>query len=55
MERLDTEYATFKQTSKDSSKTAEERAIAAEKLAERETNLQPPYRQLALLYADLHE
>ena len=55
MGRLDTEYATFKQISKDSSKTAEERASAAEKLVKRETHLQPTYKQLALLYADLHE
>ncbi|KAF8586337.1 hypothetical protein K439DRAFT_1659720 [Ramaria rubella] len=55
MERLDTQYASFKQLSKDASKTTEERAAAAEKLAERETHLQPSYKQLALLYADLHD
>lgn len=55
MERLDTQYATYKQLSQDSSKTTEERAAAAEKLSEREIHLQPAYKQLALLYADLHE
>lgn len=55
MERLDAEYAAYKQSSQDSSKTAEERAAAGEKLVERETQLQPAYKQLALLYADLHE
>ena len=36
-------------------KTAEERAAAADALAKRETLLQPSYKQIALLYADLHE
>ncbi|KAF8500519.1 acetyl CoA carboxylase [Gautieria morchelliformis] len=55
MERLDSEYAKFKQLSQDSSKTAEERAAAGENLVEREMHLQPAYKQLALLYADLHD
>jgi acetyl-CoA carboxylase / biotin carboxylase 1 len=55
MERLDPEYAKFKQLSQDSSKTAEERAAAGENLVQREMHLQPAYKQLALLYADLHE
>ena len=37
------------------SKTPEERAAAADALAKRETLLQPTYKQIALLYADLHE
>lgn len=55
MERLDSQYAGYKHASKDITKTAEERAAAAEQLAARETFLQPSYKQLALLYADLHE
>lgn len=55
MERLDTQFATFKQTSQDSSQTAEARAAAAEGLVKREAELQPAYKQMALLYADLHE
>lgn len=55
MERLDSTYASLKADSKDSSKTAEERAKASQALAERETLLQPIYKQIALLYADLHD
>jgi len=55
MERLDSTYAELKQASKDASKTAEERAQATQALANRETFLQPTYKQLALLYADLHD
>jgi acetyl-CoA carboxylase/biotin carboxylase 1 len=54
MERLDSQYAEHKKLSTDA-KSTEERATAAEKLAEREVFLQPTYKQLALLYADLHE
>ncbi|KAH9992745.1 acetyl CoA carboxylase [Russula compacta] len=55
MERLDAPYASLKKDSKDASKTPEERATAAESLEKRETILQPTYKQVALLYADLHD
>jgi acetyl-CoA carboxylase/biotin carboxylase 1 len=55
MERMDSPYAALKKTSKDSSKTPEERAAAVESLEKREALLQPTYKQIALLYADLHE
>ncbi|KAJ7623271.1 acetyl CoA carboxylase [Roridomyces roridus] len=55
MERLDETYATFKRESNDSSKTPEERAAASSALASRETFLEPTYKQIALLYADLHD
>ena len=55
MERLDSTYASHKRDSKDSTKSEEERATAAQLLAARETFLQPTYKQMALLYADLHE
>ena len=55
MERLDPTYTSLKVASKDSSKSAEEMAAASEALTERETFLQPTYKQIALLYADLHE
>ncbi|KAI0918018.1 hypothetical protein AcV5_002805 [Taiwanofungus camphoratus] len=55
MERLDSTYASLKKDSADVTKSAEERAAAAEALAERETLLQPTYKQIALLYADLHD
>lgn len=55
MERLDSTYASLKRDSKDSSKSAEERAAATAALATRETLLQPTYKQIALLYADLHD
>lgn len=55
MDRLDPEYSALKKESNDANKTAAEKVEAAEKLAAREKHLQPTYRQLALLYADLHE
>ena len=55
MERLDSTYASLKVASKDPSKTDEEKAAASDALADRETFLQPTYKQIALLYADLHE
>jgi acetyl-CoA carboxylase/biotin carboxylase 1 len=55
MERLDSTYATLKKESTDSTKTADERGAAIEQLALREQHLQPSYKQIALLYADLHE
>jgi acetyl-CoA carboxylase / biotin carboxylase 1 len=55
MERLDAPYAALKRDSKDATKTAEERAAAATSLQARENLLQTTYKQIALLYADLHE
>ncbi|TFK51885.1 acetyl CoA carboxylase [Heliocybe sulcata] len=55
MERLDPEYAALKQASKDPSKTSDERTEVTQKLADRETLLHPTYKQMALLYADLHD
>ncbi|QRW03198.1 acetyl-CoA carboxylase [Ceratobasidium sp. AG-Ba] len=55
MERLDDKYAELKVNSKDSSKSAEERAEASRELVARETLLMPTYKQIALLYADLHD
>ena len=55
MERLDSTYASLKAASKDPSKSDEEKAAASKALADRETFLQPTYKQIALLYADLHE
>ena len=55
MERLDPTYSSYKKDSKDASKSAEERSQASEKLVIRENQLQPTYKQIALLYADLHE
>ena len=55
MERLDPAYSSLKRDSQDNSKSAEERSTAASALAERETLLQPTYKQIAILYADLHE
>lgn len=55
MDRLDDTYASLKRDSVDETKTPEERAEAAEQLSQREKHLQPTYRQIALLYADLHE
>ncbi|KDQ18913.1 hypothetical protein BOTBODRAFT_28387 [Botryobasidium botryosum FD-172 SS1] len=55
MERLDAPYAALSKASKDQSKSAEERAQAAEQLAARESVLQSTYKQIALLYADLHD
>jgi acetyl-CoA carboxylase/biotin carboxylase 1 len=55
MERLDPTYASLKQDSKDSSKSVDQRAAATAALTTREKLLQPTYKQIALLYADLHE
>lgn len=55
MDRLDPEYSALKKESNDASKSAAEKAEAADKLTARENHLQPTYQQLALLYADLHE
>lgn len=55
MERLDTEFASLKKASKDQSKTEQERLTAADGLKKRESDLMPTYKQIALLYADLHE
>jgi acetyl-CoA carboxylase/biotin carboxylase 1 len=55
MERLDSEYSTLKGKSKDASLSNDERAAALASLSERETLLMPTYKQIALLYADLHE
>lgn len=55
MERLDSSYASYKKDSKDQSLSAEQRTQASEKLVARETELQSTYKQIALLYADLHE
>ena len=55
MDRLDSQYAQLKKDSKDPSKTPEEIAATVDQLEKRETLLQPTYKQIALLYADLHE
>jgi acetyl-CoA carboxylase / biotin carboxylase 1 len=55
MERLDDTYAALKKASKDASKSPAERSEAADALSKRETLLTPTYKQIALLYADLHE
>jgi acetyl-CoA carboxylase/biotin carboxylase 1 len=55
MERLDPIYSSLKQDSKDSSKSIEQRTAATTALTTRERLLQPTYKQIALLYADLHE
>ena len=55
MERLDATYAVLKRDSADASKTEEERSAASIDLAKRETFLQQTYKQIALLFADLHE
>ncbi|KAH0836414.1 acetyl-CoA carboxylase [Lanmaoa asiatica] len=55
MGRLDSTYASLKAASKDPSKSDEEKAAALKALADRETFLQPTYKQIALLYADLHD
>ena len=55
MERLDETYASLKKSSKDASLSAEERAKASEELLKREQLLGPTYKQISLLYADLHE
>lgn len=55
MERMDETYASLKRDSANVNTTAEERATAATQLAARESLLMPVYKQIALLYADLHE
>ncbi|KAH7094196.1 acetyl-CoA carboxylase [Auriculariales sp. MPI-PUGE-AT-0066] len=55
MERLDPVYASHARVSNDKAKTAEERAQAKDQLAQREKEIQPGYKALALLYADLHD
>ncbi|KAH8832774.1 acetyl CoA carboxylase [Flagelloscypha sp. PMI_526] len=55
MERLDPTYATLKKKSKDASLSGDDRAAAVASLTERETLLMPTYKQIALLYADLHD
>ncbi|EJU03511.1 acetyl CoA carboxylase [Dacryopinax primogenitus] len=55
MQRLDPEYARLASLSKDSTKSADERATAKDQLSVREQELTPTYRQIALLYADLHD
>ncbi|KIP02998.1 hypothetical protein PHLGIDRAFT_130424 [Phlebiopsis gigantea 11061_1 CR5-6] len=55
MERLDSTYAALKKASLDASLSPEERAQAIEELDSREQLLQPAYKQIALLYADLHD
>ncbi|RDB23409.1 Acetyl-CoA carboxylase [Hypsizygus marmoreus] len=55
MERLDPTYASLKRDSQNTYKTAEERAAATTELTKREAFLQPTYRQMALLFADLHD
>ena len=55
MERTDPFYAAYKKASQDQTSSAEERAAAASELSKRESDLMPTYKQIALLYADLHE
>ncbi|KAF8647743.1 hypothetical protein AX16_006578 [Volvariella volvacea WC 439] len=55
MDRLDPTYAALKRESKDKAKDDQERAAAEEQLAKREKLLQPTYKQIALLFADLHD
>ncbi|KAK2463653.1 hypothetical protein APHAL10511_004404 [Amanita phalloides] len=55
MERLDATYAKLKKDSNDPSKSEQERSAASADLAKRETLLQQTYRQIALLFADLHD
>lgn len=55
MDRLDPEYADFKKASIDKTKSTEERAAATESFKKREAELMPTYKQIALLFADLHE
>ncbi|CAL1715333.1 unnamed protein product [Somion occarium] len=55
MERLDSQFASLKKASTDASLSADERANAADELEKREQLLQPAYKQMALLYADLHD
>jgi len=55
MERLDSTYASLKKDSTNPEKSSDDRATAEEELSKRETLLQPTYKQIALLYADLHD
>jgi len=55
MDRLDPEYSAFKKASGDKTKSAEERAAATEGFKKREADLMPTYKQIAHLFADLHE
>ncbi|KAL0953702.1 hypothetical protein HGRIS_004895 [Hohenbuehelia grisea] len=55
MERLDSTYASLKRDSKDTGKSEEERAQAAAALDQRQQLLMPTFKQVALLYADLHD
>ncbi|KAK0238625.1 acetyl CoA carboxylase [Armillaria nabsnona] len=55
MERLDETYASLKRDSKDVGKTPEERAAANAALSSREKLLAPTYKQIAILFADLHD
>lgn len=55
MDRLDPAYASLKKASKDSGASEADRTEAASQLTERETTLMPTFKQMALLYADLHE
>jgi acetyl-CoA carboxylase/biotin carboxylase 1 len=55
MERTDPLCTTYKKASQDQTSSAEERAAASSELSKRESDLMPTYKQVALLYADLHE
>ena len=55
MERLDATYAALKRDTNDVSKTEKERFTASADLAKRENFLQQTYKQIAILFADLHE
>jgi len=55
MDRLDPEYSSLKKASTDKAKSPEERATATESLKNREVELMPTYKQIALLFADLHD
>ncbi|GBE86281.1 Acetyl-CoA carboxylase [Sparassis crispa] len=55
MERMDSTYASLKKDSADSTKEEEERTAALDAMSDRESLLQPTYKQIALLYADLHD
>ncbi|KAG8851514.1 acetyl-coenzyme-A carboxylase [Tulasnella sp. 330] len=55
MDRLDPTYASLKKASKDTGTSEADRTAAATQLTERETNLTPTFKQMALLYADLHD
>lgn len=55
MERTDPTYAAYLKASKDQASSAEERSAANSELAKRESDLMPTYKQVALLYADLHD